>query len=93
MAMQLATDLNNGFTGNYWRIFNIRINKDTKMISIDLSLYIDKAGRAAGRQPVSYASYVISGADFTAAMTAANLTEGLYAWVKLQPQFTGEVDC
>ena len=93
MALQLQTDLGNGFSGNYYKISSVRIDRDASTIMVMLSLFMTQEARTEGLKPVSAMSFNLSGVNFTTAMAASNLVQALYDFAKLQPQFTGNIDC
>lgn len=68
------------------------VNRDMKLIVVQLSLYLSKEGREAGQQAASSSSYMLGAADYTSAMAAPNLVQAVYDYLKTQPQFVGEVD-
>lgn len=57
MALQLATELESGITGNYWRITGCRIDIANDAGMVMIGLYIDKAARMAGKTPIMIKNY------------------------------------
>lgn len=44
---------NKGIYGTYWRIVQLNINYDRPDVIVTVCLYVDKAGREAGKNPTS----------------------------------------
>jgi hypothetical protein len=93
MAMQLNKTLDNGVTGNYWKITNIRIDRMGLQITVDVRLWVSQSTRNSGLNPLEIDSYVLTGSDYTTAMAASNLVAAIYDYLKALPDFSGEVDC
>jgi hypothetical protein len=54
MAFQKDQELENGFTGNYWRLSSVHVDCDgSLMVSISMFLYKDKDARIQGKTPIS----------------------------------------
>lgn len=92
MALQLSTTLNTGCSGNYWRIYEVRVDRNRQTITMQVYLYLTQAARETGLMPLSAATYVLSGTDYTTVMASTNFIQALYDYLKAQPQFSGEVD-
>lgn len=53
MAFQKDLELENGFTGNYWRLSSVNVNCDGNLIvSISMFLYKDRDARIQGKTPI-----------------------------------------
>jgi len=52
MAIQKEKTLNNGYTGNYWRITAVSINNMSRTMVGSIGLFKDKATSDAGGQPL-----------------------------------------
>lgn len=64
MALIKNKELNNGFSGEYWRIIDISISYLSKYSHITLSLYKDKLSRDNGLQPISVQNFDWEGDNF-----------------------------
>lgn len=53
MALQKDKELENGFTGNYWRLSSVHVDCDgSLMVSISMFLYKDRNARIQGKTPI-----------------------------------------
>ena len=53
MALQKQQELENGFTGNYWRLSSVHVDCDgSLMVSISMFLYKDQDSRIQGKTPI-----------------------------------------
>ena len=53
MAFQKQQELENGFTGNYWRLSSVHVDCDgSLMVSISMFLYKDQDARIQGKTPI-----------------------------------------
>lgn len=50
MALQLEKELDNGVSGDYWKIINISLSN--KRLDISIGLYVDKVTRDGGKKPL-----------------------------------------
>ena len=61
MAIQKDKTLANGVVGNYWRITKINVDRDNMVVNYVISLYLDKAHRLSGCDPLPCSKkYIIS---------------------------------
>lgn len=61
MAFLKTKELDNGFSGNYWKIMNINQNFGDNSIHIQISLFKDSAARFEDKMPISQYNYDFSG--------------------------------
>jgi hypothetical protein len=53
MAFEKSLELDNGFTGNYWRLSSVHVNCDANlMVSINMYLYKNRDARVQGKTPI-----------------------------------------
>lgn len=64
MALQKTKELDNGFSGDYWRIAEININFARRDSHVSLWLYKDLAARQAEKLPVWSTNFDWFGEDF-----------------------------
>lgn len=77
MAIQKTKTLPNGTSGNYWKITQVLCNKQTKVCSFEISLYLTKELADAGAPPLSVKkvfSSAVSAVDMTGNMIALGYT-------------------
>ena len=84
MAFKKTTQLNNGFSVEYWRIVSIEANKDASAIEVYISGYKDKATRQAGSKPVTSKMFRIKTSDFD---FSTDLFEQAYNLIKTEKEF------
>jgi len=84
MAFKKTTQLNNGFSVEYWRIVNIEANKDAPFIEVYVSGYKDKATRQAGSKPVTSKMFQLKTSDFD---LSTDLFEQAYNLIKTAKEF------
>lgn len=99
MALQLSFENNQGVTGNYWRIRNLKFDYYHPEIFADVELFVDAAAKASGKQPIEVRKYQWIDADFTGWFDSATLDvvnqnpqERAYVKLKTLPEFSGAVD-
>ena len=93
MALQLEKDLNNGFTADYWRVTEIRIDILEKRMSFQVVLYKDKVSRDNNLSYITSVPYTLDNAAYDSLLLAPNVIVGIYNLLKLQPEFAGSIDC
>ena len=84
MAFKKTTQLNNGFSAEYWRINSIEANKDAPFIEIYVSGYKDKATRQSGSKPVTSKKFQLKTSDFD---FSSDLFEQAYNLIKTEKEF------
>ena len=84
MAFKKTTQLNNGFSAEYWRIVNIEANKDAPFIEIRIVGYKDKATRQSGSKPVASKMFRLKTSDFD---FSTDLFEQAYNLIKTAKEF------
>jgi hypothetical protein len=93
MAITLTKTLSSGVNANYFRISNVRINRDTQKVNIVLDLYLSQTDRQANMDPVSTVSADLS-SSYSSLMsqTSANIVAACYVLVMALPQFIGSTE-
>ena len=66
MALQKSKTLPSGVTADYWRVTKITLDVVNESALVVLSLYVNKAARDAGMQPVQSFDYAFPYAPFVA---------------------------
>ena len=90
MALQLSKELDNGHTGNYWKVSKIDWTaSDTAFVWVDL--YKDSAARQGDKTPLKAERYKFD--TFTVVNLEANyIIEFAYNQLKSLSNFTGATD-
>lgn len=68
-----------GIEGNYWRITKAEVNKIAAHVIVEVSLYVSKALREAGKTPVTKKSFLI---PISSVDTSKDLFEEAYKAIK-----------
>lgn len=89
MAFKKTTQLNNGFSVEYWRIISIEANKDAPAIEVYVAGYKDKATRQAGSKPVTSKMFQLKTSDFD---FSTDLFEQAYNFIKETKEFKDMVN-
>ena len=66
MALQKSKTLPSGVTADYWRVTRVTLDVVNESALVVLSLYVNKAARDAGMQPVQSFDYAFPFAPFVA---------------------------
>ena len=96
MALQLEKDLENGFTGNYWKIIAINFDISRQFSDVQLALYKDRETMTARKDYISSENFSWIGGDFpflSSAMDVSNPIKIAYNKIKTLPGWEGAVDC
>lgn len=64
MAKIKATQLNNGFSAEYWRVNFIEVNKDSVNTEFFVAGYKDKAARLDGAKPITSKKFIVKTSEF-----------------------------
>jgi hypothetical protein len=91
MALELTKNLDNGFSGNYWKVLETNINWKDKYSHITLGLFKDKAARDAGKTIIDAKAYDWSGADFPF-VDGKSPRDTSYDKIKVTAEFSGSKD-
>lgn len=89
MAFKKITQLNNGFSAEYWRIISIEANKDAPAIEVYVAGYKDKATRQAGSKPVTSKMFRLKTSDFD---FSTDLFEQAYNLIKTAKEFKDTIN-
>lgn len=94
MGLQLSKEMPSGVTGEYWRVTDLRLDKDVST-RCQVSLFKDQAARSAGKMPLTVLDLQWNDGDnpcTVAAMASADPFALTYAKLKTLADFAGAVD-
>lgn len=95
MALQLVLDRTNE-TGDsypvaYWRVDGLVWSRIDASVGVTIGVYRDQAA-AAAKQPVLSRGFTATGATANQIMTANDVRNAVYVWLKTLPAFSGAAD-
>ncbi len=79
-----------GFTGSYWRLTGIEINKFSNSIDARISCYKDAASRASGLSPFAHKEYALKLSDVDMSKDVQSEVYKLLKTAKTKSVFSNE---
>lgn len=97
MALQFTKTFLTGVVANYWVLKEFTYSNQTNTLSIDLTLYVDKASKQAGKEAIGDFTFKINqinNNDMDAIWVSGggSTATGIYNFLKTRPEFLSAVD-
>lgn len=91
MALQLTKEMDDGNSGNYWKVMGMSLVRSDDKAIVTLALYKDSDARQAEKQAMTVRQYTLSGFDITS-MDAGNPVALAYTKLKELDEFSTATD-
>ena len=97
MSLQITKTVSTGVVANYWVLKGLTYSNALNTLSVDMTLYVDKASKQAGKDAIATFTFSIpqiSNADMDAIWVsgAGSTTPGIYTFLKTRPEFLNALD-
>ena len=82
MALQLTKELPSGFSGNYWKIVNMRPDFYNDKMEIYIALFKDETAKTAGKRYIDVRHYTFKTSDYSDFLGTLDIRAVAYGKIK-----------